>query len=608
MTIINPPNSQRCHKFRLRTTLVVPFVLQIVAGIGLVGYLSFRNGQQAVFDLASQLSNQVNERVIGQLNDYLSTPKQINKVNLKALRLDMLQPQDLDQTRRFFWEQMRVFENLSYVNFGNQEGLFIGVGREDDGSLYVEQIQPTDDFTYQSYALDHQGDLGEFLRSEFYPFQEDEWYSSAVAAGQPAWSSIYQWEDRPEITSISINYPIYNGSQQLIGVLGADFILSQISDFLQSLNVSPSGQVVVIEQDGQVVASSNINTLYQEVDGQFQRVNILAGNDLLLRDAAQQLHDRFGGFEQISETAILSMNLNQQPAFVSVTPWQDDLGLNWLIIVAIPESDFMAKINANNRRTIWLTLAALGLAIGIGILTARAISHPILDISAATGAMAKGNLDQHVKEESNIVEVRTLAHSFNSMAEQLKDSFNTLEHKNEALRIAEENFRSIFENALEGIFQSSPEGRFLNVNPALAQIYGYVSPQEMIEQITDIATQLYVDPERRTEFRDLLEQQGVAKDFEYRCYRKDGSIIWTQIDARSVKDKNGDLLYYEGIVQDITARKQQEASWKRQFEELQVEIDHKQRARQVAEITSTDYFQQLMAEADDLRNFDDEWS
>ncbi|MBE9108661.1 PAS domain-containing protein [Nodosilinea sp. LEGE 07298] len=178
----------------------------------------------------------------------------------------------------------------------------------------------------------------------------------------------------------------------------------------------------------------------------------------------------------------------------------------------------------------------------------------------------------------------------------------------EALRVAEENYRSIFENALEGIFQSSPEGYFIRVNPALAKIYGYDSPHDMIQSITNISKQLYVDAERRAEFITAIEKHGTIKDFEYRGYCKNGSIIWTQIDARAVTDGNGRVIYYEGIVQDITERKQQEESWKQQLQELQIEIDHKQRARQVAEISSTDYFQKLMAEADNLRNFNNEWS
>ncbi|MGA7952728.1 MAG: AAA family ATPase, partial [Gloeobacterales cyanobacterium] len=106
----------------------------------------------------------------------------------------------------------------------------------------------------------------------------------------------------------------------------------------------------------------------------------------------------------------------------------------------------------------------------------------------------------------------------------------------EALRIAEENYRSIFENALEGIFQSSLDGRFISVNPAMARIYGYDSPQEMMDTITNIATQVYVDPSDQAQFKRQLEENGQVKDFEYRVYQKDGQIIWIQEDTRAVCD------------------------------------------------------------------------
>jgi len=166
----------------------------------------------------------------------------------------------------------------------------------------------------------------------------------------------------------------------------------------------------------------------------------------------------------------------------------------------------------------------------------------------------------------------------------------------EALRIAEENYRSIFENALEGIFQSSTDGRFLKVNPALARIYGYDSPAELVQSITSIDTQTYVDPNGRSEFKRVMEASNEVKNREYQIYRKDGSIIWIEENTRGVRDKAGKLLYYEGIVEDITERKQLEADLKQQLEELQIEIDQQKRQKDVAQITQSDYFQELKDE------------
>ena len=129
----------------------------------------------------------------------------------------------------------------------------------------------------------------------------------------------------------------------------------------------------------------------------------------------------------------------------------------------------------------------------------------------------------------------------------------------EALRRAEQKYRSIFENATEGIFQTAPDGHYLSANPALAQMYGYDSPEELLAVLTDVSRQLYVEPDRRTEFTLAMRQNGKVLEFESQIYRRDGTIIWISENARAVHDElNGELLYYEGMVQDVTRRKHAE--------------------------------------------------
>ncbi|MEG4054365.1 MULTISPECIES: adenylate/guanylate cyclase domain-containing protein [unclassified Microcoleus] len=130
----------------------------------------------------------------------------------------------------------------------------------------------------------------------------------------------------------------------------------------------------------------------------------------------------------------------------------------------------------------------------------------------------------------------------------------------EALRQAEEKYRSIFENAIVGIFQTTPDGQYLSANPALLRIYGYSSREELVGTLTDISQQLYVDPNRRAEVVRFIEEQGKVSDFESQIYRRDGSIIWISENTYTVRDSYGNLLYYEGTVQDITTRKQAEAA------------------------------------------------
>ena len=120
------------------------------------------------------------------------------------------------------------------------------------------------------------------------------------------------------------------------------------------------------------------------------------------------------------------------------------------------------------------------------------------------------------------------------------------------MKQSEERYRGIFENAVLGIFQSSPAGRLLKVNNAFASMHGYSTPDEMIAVTTDIATQHYVSCEDRLRFRDLLEEHGVVRHFEAAFYRKDGSTARLLMNARAVKDSDGRMLYYEGTVEDVT--------------------------------------------------------
>lgn len=124
-----------------------------------------------------------------------------------------------------------------------------------------------------------------------------------------------------------------------------------------------------------------------------------------------------------------------------------------------------------------------------------------------------------------------------------------------ARKEAERRYRSLFDNAIEGIFRTTADGRYLEANPALAQIYGFDSPEELIATLRDIRRQLYVDPTRREEFMRLVKMHGSITGFESQVYRKNGEIIWISENARAVFDDAGEVLYYEGTVEDITERK-----------------------------------------------------
>ncbi|MEQ8539871.1 MAG: adenylate/guanylate cyclase domain-containing protein [Coleofasciculus sp. D1-CHI-01] len=143
---------------------------------------------------------------------------------------------------------------------------------------------------------------------------------------------------------------------------------------------------------------------------------------------------------------------------------------------------------------------------------------------------------------------------------QLQAEIQERQRAEASLRQAEEKYRSIFERATEGIFQATPEGRYITANPALAKILGYTSPEDLMEQVRNIGQQLYVEPTRQEELAALIQRYNTLSDFQSQVYRKDGSIIWIVENIDTVKDEAGKLLYYEGTVSDITEQKQAEVA------------------------------------------------
>jgi PAS domain S-box-containing protein len=195
------------------------------------------------------------------------------------------------------------------------------------------------------------------------------------------------------------------------------------------------------------------------------------------------------------------------------------------------------------------------------LLQERGLDMPFIIVSGsideelAVFAMKQGAADYLLKDR--------LARLGQAVAQALEQK-----QLREAKRQAEEKYRTIFDNAVEGIFQMMPDGRFITANPALARMLGYESPDELMTSLSDIERQLYVDPAHHAEFRRLLTEHGVVQDFETQIRRKDGSEMWIALNARVIYDASGTLLYYEGATEAITARKQAEEALRLKNEEV----------------------------------------
>jgi class 3 adenylate cyclase/methyl-accepting chemotaxis protein len=418
----------------LKVILVVPFVIQICVAVGVIGTLSVRNGQLAIEELAIRLSGEMSDRISTKLDNYLRVPPQINQANVDAVKLGMLNLKNFQLTGRLFWTQMNLYQ-VGYINFALNNQEFIGAERKNDGQIVINETTLKRGITKTAvFSADREGNRQSLLEvtENDKDVREEGWYADAIKSGKPTWSRIYQWDDKPEVLSISHSYPLYDRDRRLIGVLGVDYILTQLNTFLQEIKIDKEKRVFVIERSGLIVGTSISERTFSFVNGKPQRLNILNSSDPLSRSTSRYLVQELGSFDSIKESRQFEPVLEGEKQFIRVQTWRDRYGLDWLIVIVVPESTFMEQIRDRTDLMIGLSFAGLGLAILIGMITARSITAPLLKLSGASQAIANGDLDSRVLVNGTS-EIQVLSKSFNRMAEMLTESFYRLEKANTEL-------------------------------------------------------------------------------------------------------------------------------------------------------------------------------
>ncbi|MBE9094696.1 response regulator [Tychonema sp. LEGE 07203] len=413
----------------LRLGLTVPFVLQTVAAVSLVGYLSFINGQKAVQELVNSLQGEISDRIQEHLTNYLEKPHTIARLNASTAQLGKLETADLQATQSYFWQQMQVFSSVREIYLGSKQGEFIGVRREASG-LLVAKI--TENFPRRSYyALDNRGNPTNLLSYEAnYDPRTRPWYIGATAANKLVWTQIYTFFEGD--LGITAAQPFYDNRGEFLGVMAVDMMLSQIGNFLGKMKISRSGQTFIMERSGALVGSSTQEKPYTVGDdGKTRRLLAIDSKNPLTKAAAKHIINNFN-LNRVEPPRKLEFQVKNQRHFLQVLPYKDPSGIDWLVAIVIPENDFMEEINASTASTLLLCAAALILATIIGDLTARSIVRPILGLNAAAKNIARGEWDQKL-EFDRADEVGELAKSFTSMVYQLQTSFAALEKKNQEL-------------------------------------------------------------------------------------------------------------------------------------------------------------------------------
>ncbi|HIK05362.1 MAG TPA: response regulator [Trichormus sp. M33_DOE_039] len=415
----------------LRLVLVVPFVLQIFAAVGVTGWLSIRNGQEAVNDVATQLRSETSDRIKQQVLNYLDEPHQLNQVIAASIQSRKINTDDISVLEPYFWRLIQQ-QSLIFIQYSTPEGELIAVERRQDGETVVRVRNKSTVPNWNVYSLDNQGQRVKLIETRQFDPRNRPWYKVAINAEKPTWSPFFaRVSSNYSSVAISPVHPIYSETGSLSGVLLGMFEIERIHLFLSSLEIGRTGQTFIIDRAGNLVASSVIKEPFVIKNRQVEPINAAKSTNPLIKATADSLQ-RLGKLDSINHSQKLEFKFHDERQFVQISPLQDGRGIDWLIVVVVPESDFMEHIQANTRSTILLCLGALVLASCLGLYTSRWISRPILDLKQASVAIANGKLEQTVAV-GNIAELGVLAKSFNQMAQQLRESFNALAITNQEL-------------------------------------------------------------------------------------------------------------------------------------------------------------------------------
>ncbi|MEM9220098.1 MAG: EAL domain-containing protein [Cyanobacteria bacterium P01_F01_bin.150] len=322
---------------------------------------------------------------------------------------------------------MASFESLKFIGIGTQKREYVGFERVDKKLFFTILDDATEGMT-QDWILNEKGELAT-LRDTYpnYDPTERPWYQSATAAGQAMWSDIYLSYGPEQFLIISASQPIYDQKNNLKGVATNSLSLSSICDFLSQLDISKTGQAFIIERNGDLVATSTDILPFIIEDKIPARLSAKHSPNGLIRQTFQYLQAEIDQWEEIESQQLLNFKLDHQRLFINVMPFKNEIGLEWFIIVVIPESDFMGQIHTSSRITALLCLVALCVAIALGLRTSNSLVNPIRKTALAADALSQGDWELRLTD-TGPTELRILSQAFNRMALQLKDSFAQLEH------------------------------------------------------------------------------------------------------------------------------------------------------------------------------------
>jgi PAS domain S-box-containing protein len=556
-------------KLPLRWVLLIPFVVQIVAAVGLVGFLSWRNGEEAINDISRQLRHEITARIAQNVCHYLELPHKINQQNVNSIQDGNLDSHDPMVLYQYFFKQLKIFPGLFALGFAYEsDGSFVTVGRMNERQAMMAAFaNKTTHHELRTYDLDEQGRLGRVNSiAANYDARERTWYKTLISSESPRWSKIYPHFVYNTL-QISAVQPVYESNGNLLGSMVVFLRLKELSEFLQSMKIGKTGQTFIMERTGNLVATSNEEVLFHGNSDESSRLHASASNNVMIKGAFHYLKNQFGeNLEYLKTTQQLDFQYQGTDYFLQVLPYQDERGLDWLITAVIPKSDLMSRIDSNTYLTLVLCIIALGVALVISFGISQWIVRPILALNRAAKNLAAGQWQQtiHLPPQRDD-ELGQLAQTFQQMAAQLEQSFKII-------AADEAKIRQFLEAIPVGIFIITADGHPYYANQTAQQILGQdIIPNSYPSDFSGLyhaylaGSHEFYPLERQPIVRALRGERTRIDDMELHLI--EGQPTPLEVWGAPVFDEQAQVHYAVAVFQDISARKQAEADRLRLVEE-----------------------------------------
>lgn len=407
---------------RLSIKWIMPplLILPVLVVASVLTLLAYSTGKRSADDLANQNMRQIHSRIEEHLTRLLDLPPAMNELNKRMLDTGELSLEDVDQNRIPVFETLNIFQAVSSIVIGSARGETMWVIRYPGETTYEYAIKRKPDADMMEYTLGDTGQINSEQLSayDFHPTLRP-WYIAAIEADGPTWGNVYVWVRNGQGETLGVPYvePYRGADGQTLGVICTELTLSDISAYLSRLEVGKTGKAFIIETDGNLVATSTkIETMKDGVN----RLPATEAADPWITQAADFLQTRHGLPIELTGPTEASIEINGRAMRLVVSPYHNRRNLSWLIVTLVPDSDFLADIEANRRYNTVIGMVAVILMLAVSVAVVLMMLRPIVALSNYAKRISGGHLDESIELHDNL-EVSQLSDAIHQMVGDLQD-------------------------------------------------------------------------------------------------------------------------------------------------------------------------------------------